>query len=442
MAILIWSRGVISITRCEMARRREAEEAASQSRRRLQTILDHEPEGVIVCSADTTIRQINPSGMHLLELASIDGAIGRRFTSFAGIGRADGFVAWLQQIAAGQAGQFTMQLVGERGTERWVNLHGVPLRASDAPVNEVLLVARDITAARAAEIEREALQQQLVEASRQAGMADIATGVLHNVGNVLNTINISVHVLTDKLRGSRVPALSRAADLLSAQRDTLEAFLTADERGRQFPEYLSKTAGALRLEHEEMLGSIRSIAEGLDHIKAIVQSQQTFATGVGVEQSLRPAAVFEEALKLNIASCERHQVLIERDFHELPPASLDKHKTLQVLINLINNAKNAVTMAGSGQRRIFLRLRGGEMNGAPSVRFEVSDEGVGIEPHNMTRIFNMRFTTRADGHGFGLHSSANAAQEMGGNLTAHSEGAGRGATFVLELPAVKVKVAA
>ncbi|HEX5747505.1 MAG TPA: ATP-binding protein [Archangium sp.] len=76
------------------------------------------------------------------------------------------------------------------------------------------------------------------------------------------------------------------------------------------------------------------------------------------------------------------------------------------------------------------------------VRIQVHDNGMGIAPEMLTRIFQYGFTTREEGHGFGLHSSALAAQELGGSLTVHSEGPGHGATFTLELPYVAAQQAA
>jgi len=124
-------------------------------------------------------------------------------------------------------------------------------------------------------------------------------------------------------------------------------------------------------------------------------------------------------------------VKVERHLAPLPQVMTDKHKVLMILVNLISNAKYALDSAPVGQRCLTLRL---EAPAADRVRIEVRDNGMGIEPELLTRIFQHGFTTRDEGHGFGLHSSALAAQELGGMLTAHSEGPGRGATFTLELP--------
>ena len=437
IAILIGSSGTISLAKSEIKRRREAEESSRRAESRLQTILDNEPEGVIVCTTDGTMRQLNPSSVQLFELDGEPRSVGESLLRFVSAADQPAVAQWLNDIASGKPGRLTVRIVGSRGGEKWVDAHAVPMKWDHEPAVEVLIVARDVTAARAAEAERDRLQSQLVSASRQAGMADIATGILHNVGNVLNTINVSAHVLTDKLRQSRVPSLGKAADLLMEQREQLPEFLTNDQRGKQFPDYLEKLAELLRSEHEEMLGTLRNMSEGLDHLKAIVHSQQSFAGNVRVEEKLRPTAVFEEAVKLNIVSCERHHMNLVREFQELPPVVLDKHKTLQILINLISNAKNAIKLMKKTDGRITLRVTRGEMDGRPSVRFEVHDNGVGIPAENLSKIFAMGFTTRKDGHGFGLHTAANFAKEMKGRLLVESEGAGKGAAFILEVPAAR-----
>jgi signal transduction histidine kinase len=133
---------------------------------------------------------------------------------------------------------------------------------------------------------------------------------------------------------------------------------------------------------------------------------------------------------MNEGSFARHDVNVVRDFSDLPPICTDKHKVLQILVNLVRNAKYACDESGRSDKQMILRATDG--NG--KVKIAVIDNGVGIPPENLTRIFNHGFTTRKEGHGFGLHSGALAARELGGSLTAFSEGRGLGAVFTLELP--------
>ena len=143
----------------------------------------------------------------------------------------------------------------------------------------------------------------------------------------------------------------------------------------------------------------------------------------------------EDALRMATTALARHQIELVREYEAVPAVLVDRHKVLQILVNLVNNAKQALDHRAEG-RRLVVRIgqRAGE-----KVRVEVSDNGMGVAPENLTKIFQHGFTTKKTGHGFGLHSGANAAREIGGNLTVHSAGPGTGATFTLELPAVMPK---
>ena len=168
--------------------------------------------------------------------------------------------------------------------------------------------------------------------------------------------------------------------------------------------------------------------------------QQNYAKISGVYQDLSPAELVEDALRLNMAALERHRIELVREFDSNTPAvCIDRHKVMQILINLLRNGKHAMEhMEEGAPRRMVIRIAAA---GTDRTRITVTDNGIGIPPENMARIFNHGFTTKKDGHGFGLHSGANAAKEMGGSLTAHSDGPGKGATFTLELPTAESRKA-
>jgi signal transduction histidine kinase len=274
-------------------------------------------------------------------------------------------------------------------------------------------------------------QSSLLEMSRAAGMAEVATGVLHNVGNVLNSVNVSCNMILDQLRESRVSNVSRVAALLTEAEGEMCRFMSEDARGLQLPAYLSALAQALQEEHEHLRTEAESLHGRIDHIKEIVTMQQTYGRVMGVTETLPPQQLMEDALQLNIEALGRHNISIVRDYAPVPDVTVDRHKVLQILLNLINNAKYACTHENLEEKTITLRIS----NPAPGlVRMEVSDKGIGIEPANLKRIFQHGFTTRRDGHGFGLHSGALAARDLGGSLGAHSDGPGHGATFTLDLP--------
>jgi PAS domain S-box-containing protein len=290
----------------------------------------------------------------------------------------------------------------------------------------------EITERKRAEAELQTVHKQLLEASRQGGMAEVATAVLHNVGNVLTGVNVSATVVADSLRKSKASGLTRLVGLLREHEADLGTFVSSDPRGKQLPRYLGQLAEHLQAEQQSSLKELEVLRSHIEHIREIVTTQQSYAKVCAIKELVRVSDLVEDSLRLKVGALSRHGVEFVREFQDLPPMLLEKHKVLQILVNLISNAKYACADSGEKDKRLTLRV--GTHAETGRVCISVSDNGVGIPEENLTRIFNHGFTTRATGHGFGLHSSALAAREMGGRLTVHSEGLGRGATFTLELP--------
>lgn len=273
-------------------------------------------------------------------------------------------------------------------------------------------------------------QAELLDTARRAGMAEIATNVLHNVGNILNSVNISANLVTSRLRGSRLQGLQRAVEMLDAHDGDLANFLTRDEKGRLLPGYLSKSVEALGAEREEVVRELAHLVESVDHIKNVVATQQSYAGHSGLIEAVSLPALVEDALRIHAGALQRTGITIAREFGPVPTVHVDKTRVMQILVNLIGNAVQAMEDLASG-RQLTLRVEQAGLG----VRISVIDRGVGISADNLARVFTHGFTTRANGHGFGLHSCALAARQMHGTLTASSAGPGQGATFVLELPA-------
>lgn len=281
-------------------------------------------------------------------------------------------------------------------------------------------------------------QTQLVEASHQAGRAEVATGVLHNVGNVLNSVNVSASVISEKLNDNRLEKLQKTAALLLEKNGTLGAFISEDPKGKLIPSYLANLGSHLLSERKEALAELESLTRNIEHIKEIVAMQQSNAKVFGVVERVLPESLVDDAIRMVSMSLRRHQIELVRVVENSHPVEVDRHKVLQILVNLLRNAKHAMENANGEQRLITVTVRGDESR---AVAISVVDTGCGIPQENLTKIFSHGFTTRKDGHGFGLHSSALAAQQMGGNLVVKSEGVGHGASFTLKLPPVYQEVA-
>ncbi len=280
------------------------------------------------------------------------------------------------------------------------------------------------------QLKLEETHKQLLETSRQAGMAEVATGVLHNVGNVLNSVNVSSTVVADNVRRSKAANLSKVVALLREHEKDLGVFMTNDPKGQQLPGYLAQLAEHLASEQTTTLEELALLQKNIEHIKDIVAMQQSISKVSGVTETIKISELMEDVLRMNASALASQNIKIIREFEAVPPITTEKHKVLQILANLVCNAEQACVESSQTEKRLTLHI--GKEN--QRVRIGVSDNGVGISQKNLARIFAHGFTTKKDGHGFGLHSAALAAKEMGGSLTVQSEGTGTGATFTLELP--------
>ena len=327
--------------------------------------------------------------------------------------------------------RYEYRMIAANGRTVWMKESGTVLVEDGQPV-ALRGIFQDVTRQKLDAQQLDKLNRQLMDTSHQAGMAEVATGVLHNVGNVLNSVSVSATLVADRLRRSKVANLCRATALLRERNGQLVEFLTADPKGKLLPEYLGTVADQLAVEQTKLIELMKSVSQHIQHIKEIVAMQQNYAKVSGVYENLDVVGLVEDALRINASAFDRHHIDLVREFDKnVLTACVDRHKVLQILINLLRNAKHALDARSGNDKRMVIRLGMASPN---RVRITVGDNGVGIAPDHLTQVFNHGFTTKKDGHGFGLHSGANAAKEMGGSLVAHSDGIGKGAEFTLELP--------
>lgn len=403
----------------------------------LHSVLQHLPIMVFIKDAET-LRFVmwNKAGEEISGFKNEE-MLGKTDFDFFPPAEADRYVANDREtLASDKILDVEEEFISRDGTRRIMHTRKIPVRDASGRALYLLGIAEDITRRKAAETSLAQAQKQLLEASRQSGMAEVATGVLHNVGNVLNSVNVSANLIEDALRQSKIGSLSKAAALLTEHRQDIGPFMVSDPRGRQLPEFFGKLAEHMEKDRQAALQEVRDLRRNVDHIKQIVARQQSYAKVSGVAEIIPPAELMEDALKLNSGAIERHSIRITRDFQSVSEVYADRHKALQILVNLIKNAKQAMDEQPVSERLLTLRIKA---DGENQVRLEVVDTGKGILAENLARVFQMGFTTKKDGHGFGLHSCALAAQEMGGSLHAQSDGPGRGATFTLVLPRKLVK---
>lgn len=275
------------------------------------------------------------------------------------------------------------------------------------------------------------LGKKLLITARRAGMSEIATSILHNIGNVLNSSNISINMLKDSLRQPYFPKLLKIIELLKENKTQLNDYLTQDEKGKLIPDYLIALGEILQKEYQKNQEELDNLDDDVQHIKDIVSMQQTFSGVSSIAEKIYLPDLIETALQMSSNPLKDKLIDIHKDYLESAFIFADKSKLLQILINLIQNAKDAVLKNNIDKRKridFIVKLKNGK------VKIMTVDNGIGILPENIQRVFSFGFTTKPSGHGFGLHSCALSAQDMGGSLKAESKGIGLGSTFTLTLP--------
>jgi signal transduction histidine kinase len=274
--------------------------------------------------------------------------------------------------------------------------------------------------------------QMVALASREAGMAEIATGILHNVGNVLNSVNVCSEVALERLDALPIDGLGRVVELLT-QQTNLGEFFAQDPRGLKTVDYLGRLSRKLVDERATIGAELRQLIEHLAHVAAIVSRQQAYAKSGSIAHCVLEQ-IMDDALLLARNSSRQRSVDVVKNFAPAPDVSVDRHRVLQILVNLITNALQALDDSDRLDKRLIAHI---SVSGGNRVRLAIEDNGVGIAPEHAARLFQHGFTTRPNGHGFGLHNSALTAQELGGSLSFESRGLGQGAIFVLELPVAR-----
>ncbi len=417
----------------EIRERDQAQRALNRNHQMLRTLVDNLPDIIFIKDTESRFLLLNEAGAAQLGIAHPELAVGRTDADFVTSDLAQRYRA--DEVALMQAGKAVHleepTLHRDSGKTGCSLTTKLPVKDASGKVIGLMGIARDITPLKDAEKKLEAVHKDLVNAARSAGMAEVAVGVLHNVGNILNSVNVSAGLIREQLRTSKLANLSRLSLLLAEHSGDIAQFLSKDERGRQALPFLDQLTRHLQREHDTLDKEAHDLDDKIKHIKEIVAAQQSYARACGVVETVALAELVEDAMKIHGAAYARHGVSVVREYDFNPSVSLDKHKVLQILVNLLHNAKYACDAANRPDKKVVVRIK---PFGENRINIQVADNGIGIPPENLTRLFSQGFTTRKDGHGFGLHSGALAARELGGSLTVHSEGVGKGATFTLELP--------
>lgn len=318
----------------------------------------------------------------------------------------------------------------EKGNDIWVLTSKYPLWDTDGKIIGTFGVSRNINEQKLTELKLKETNQKLIEASRRAGMAEVATNVIHNVGNVLTSVKVAVAQSGDINDNLQLNKLEKVAKLIE-ENQTDEHFFREGHRGSHIPQFLRELTNSFKSEQAKVRGELDDSRRHLEHISQIVAQQQQHATGSKIIERVNLSDLISDAIQMSSSSLRKHNIDVSCDFEDGLFVKTDQHQVLQIVVNLIRNAKHACLDSGTSPRRIKILAAN-----IASDQFTISviDNGIGIAEENFVKLFNHGFTTREQGKGFGLHGSANTARGLGGSLSVHSDGIGKGATFVLTLP--------
>ena len=406
-----------------------AREELASSKTYVNNILRSMADSLFVITADMTIGAANPSLLELLGYEEED-LIGESPGCIFGEEFARGAIMehlMLQGSVSGVESSF----LTKDGRSIPITVSGSIMKDEYGQFQGMVCVAQDITERKRMEEEKQKLHEQLLDTSRQLGMAEVASDVLHNVGNVLNSINVSIGVIKDLLNRSMVVDVQRVSQLLDKHREDLGAFFTQHSKGTQVPSYLKKLSEQLLEEKRLALLEMDRLRENTEQAQHCVSAQLDLAKPKEITEPIVLAELVDEALMRHQDLVEKWQISVVREYQELPQLLIDKYQVLEVMADVIENACQA--MESVNRRELILRVK--QINGPPdSARVEIQDTGIGIPQEDLTRIFGQGFTTKEHGRGSSLHSGALIAKNLGGALNAESSGQGCGAVFFLDLP--------
>ena len=426
----------------------ESEAALKESESRYRCLVELSPDAIFVITQGR-IAFSNDSGLKMLGAADPDSLIGQTQDAFVNKEDRRLFLLTVEQCITEREKVHRLESRFTRMNGTMVDVDVKMAYISYGGKPAVQLVGRDITSRKRAELEISHMNDELetvVEeqnqqlgnlhnemetATRKLNMAQMATGALHNVKNVLNSLIVGTSMMSRILGNSKVGRVGKVAQLLQENQSELGAFLSEGERGKFLPNFLTSLAGNLEKEHDMVHQELQGLIKNLEHIKFSIQLQLSHTRLSEGSEFLNLNEVVTDALEVNRSAIQRNNVVIKREGSTLPPIPGNRHKVLQVLVNLIGNSVNALEDVDASSRAMTLTT---EMPGPGRVSVSVSDTGVGISKENLQDIFTYGFTTRDTGHGFGLHSCLQLASEMGGSLAAYSDGVGKGAAFTLTLP--------
>jgi len=402
----------------EAVRRRQVERQLRDSEERTRAIIEAAPDAVITCTKGGIVQTFNSAAERDFGYRS-DEIVGRDAAELLNLGEPLETLSGRQKISTGKrsdGAEFPVE----------VSVSTFQFRETE----NYALIARDITQREEARQELETINKRMVELSHAAGKAEVASDVLHNIGNVLNSVNTATTLLLEREKASRIGQLRKMITLLDSKESELPQFFESDPKAKKVLPFFHLINDHLCTQREQNLSELEQVLKHVDHIKRVVMTQQLIASAAGVSEEFRIHELATDALTHIRPLIEGSNIQVEQNFLFQEEIVSDKNKVMQIVINLIKNACEAIGEFAPEAPKLILETRSDD----DLLILDVVDNGMGISPDAMTKLFSHGFTTKKDGHGFGLHGCSLYAKQLGGELKVSSDGEGLGCRFSLRLP--------
>lgn len=305
------------------------------------------------------------------------------------------------------------------------------------------ILIRDITESREREEAIRDLNNQLVISAKKIGKAELASSIIHNIGNVLNGINVSLGILTETSHNSNFNALFSVVKMLDSTSD-VKKYLQDDEKGKLIPPFLSSICGPLERDYTLICDEVSNINTGVINIREIIAAQQSVSKISGALEKVDLTSFVDLVVQSLFLETSQKKISVKKDYNSNAQSYIDKSILYQILLNLFRNSIDALDSVTFDdgvklKKEIIVSVRESKTSDT-IVEIVVEDNGVGICPEDLTHVFNEGFTRKENGQGIGLYSSVVYAKELGGNIKVQSQGINKGATFIIELPIIDNQV--
>ncbi len=298
------------------------------------------------------------------------------------------------------------------------------------------LKSRDEIGALAGEFDRMLEQlsdtrNRLMEQSYYSGIGEMASGILHNLRNILTPMVGQMGNIRGKLKEAPMDNIEKAAAELNL--DSLE-----EGREKSLKKYLSLAVSRLSAIHQDIDKSLMVVSGQVAHMEDVLSQQDKFAYFKKAMEALNINMIIEDAIKL-MPQKLINAVDITRDpgLAQLPPVSSERIVLIQVITNVLNNASESILRKGVEKGNIWIRGISESDGEVQKVHVVIRDDGEGIDIEDRKKIFRRGYSTKTPkSSGIGLHWCSNVLSAIKADLFVESEGPGLGSSFHIRLPAI------